>query len=189
MCPWSFYSCMSKYAVFDELRKLAAELRQPDEQDLDVFGNSIGLFLMEPCAYTPYDATPFNVDTFAHTGGDGVHYSFLKVPSLPPEESPILMTVPMASRPNYVVGASLVEFLALGCRRGYFAIEQLAYDYGDACEYFSSTDPPEPDDERLLTAITDRFGLNPWPDVVMRLTELRDQYIRYAKPRKPEYFE
>lgn len=41
------------------------------------------------------------------------------------------MTVPVQlDAPNHVVGVSLREFLALGCRTGYLHLEQLADPWG-----------------------------------------------------------
>lgn len=54
------------------------------------------------------------------------------------------MTVPASGGQSVVVGADLFEFLSLGARRGYFALEQLAYDPGleTACGKEGSSGQP-----------------------------------------------
>jgi hypothetical protein len=75
-----------------------------------------------------YDATPVNSTTFASTGGDGVHFGLLHGTTAASPTAPVVMTAPtQLDAPNHVVGASLREFLALGCRTGYVHLEQLAY--------------------------------------------------------------
>src|ERR1035438_5382411 len=73
-----------------------------------------GLLLERPLKRWEYSCTPLNSETFASTGGDGVHYGFLRVSSggLP---DPIVMTVPMGNRHNVVVAESLPEVPRPGC--------------------------------------------------------------------------
>src|SRR5262245_63700807 len=87
----------------------------------------IGLLLEDPEAPGDwdYDATPVGAVPFAWTGGDGVHFSVLA------DGSAVVMTVPKSlGDTNHVLAESLTEFLALGCRTGYFSLERLAYDWG-----------------------------------------------------------
>lgn len=94
------------------------------------------------------------------------------------DERPVVMTVPMEwDSPNHVVGESLQEFLALGSARGYFALEQIAYDLGQACEEIEST-RRERDSERVavLRLLRQRFGLRRWRGVRERLLSLRKRY-------------
>ena len=89
----------------------------------------IGLRLLRPLETWDYEVTPLNCSTFATTGGDGVHFSFLHLNGKVTEESPVVMTLPMAfDEPNRIVGADLHEFLSLGCVVGYDALEGLVYN-------------------------------------------------------------
>jgi hypothetical protein len=95
-----------------------------------------------------------------------------------------------------VVGASLREFLALGCRTGYVQLEQLAYRRGrlevvsrleighwdagwegwDGLE--AAIAPVE-----LLAALTQGFDLAPWANVERRLAELEARYLPVVQLR------
>ena len=106
-----------------------------------------------------------------------MHYSFLVLPDRSPDEYPVVMTVPIAGETNMVVGGNLIEFLELGCRYGYFALEQLAYDRLKTLAALQSGkhayDKPEGE---LLTTLRERFQLQPWPDVASRLRQLRKEF-------------
>lgn len=136
-----------------------------------------------------YDATPVNSTTFAWTGGDGVHFSLLHTPTPVPGTAPVVMTVPMQfNAPNHIVGASLREFLALGCRTGYYHIENLAYSSQRQEEVSHLEDgewwglgwdgvTEEDTALALLAALTKEFGLTPWPNVAQRLDTLQASYL------------
>jgi hypothetical protein len=148
-------------------------LYQSFEPDGD---EAIGLLLYPELRREGYDATPESALTFARTGGDGVHYSFLTAGRSDPLSWPVVMTVPMQwDDPNIVVGIDLREFLALGLRIGYFVLEQLAYDRGETIALLdgalsAGTHPPL--FERTLGLIAGEFSIAPWPDHGSRLTEL-----------------
>jgi hypothetical protein len=160
--------------AYHELRQLATELASRSDGarrsgPLYTFDcPAVGLILRDEEGRNSYDNTPVNADTFAETGGDGVHFSLLLIEDgRTIENAPIVMTVPMAfERANHIVGANLVEFLSLGCRYGYFKLEQLAYDRS------GTIDP----DAHLLEDIIRRVGLRPWVDVRERLNDLDEQY-------------
>ena len=101
----------------------------PDDTSCDWNGtfDPVGLVLLAPPRNEGYWCTPTNSLTFAITGGDGVHYGLMAINGEFTDLSPVVMTVPMCDTPNKIVGANLKEFLALGCRYGYFALEQLVY--------------------------------------------------------------
>jgi hypothetical protein len=132
---------------------------------------SIGLLLEppgEPASYD-YDATPEGAQVFASTGGDGVHFSAVRSA----QWLVIVMTVPMMfERPNIVLGRDLPEFLALGCRYGYFELEQLAYQRDRAIDEIQ--EGRDDDADGYLTVLRQRLGLRPWHDVRYRLGELAE---------------
>jgi hypothetical protein len=131
----------------------------------------IGLRLEDPQhpAAWRYDATPPDSVTFASTGGDGVHFSAKwQAPHLL-----VIMTVPMQwDEPNYVVGASLREFLGLGCWHGYFDLEQVAYDRTGFLEHLHTAPRISPDEAAQLELLRNHFELRVWPEVEQRLQEL-----------------
>jgi hypothetical protein len=166
--------------VFQELWSLAVTLAPKGGDPRGTFDcGAVGLILRDEEGPYGYDSTPLNADTFAKTGGDGVHFSFLLRPGQPVESAPVVMTVPMAfDDENHVVGEDLRDFLSLGCHFGYFCLEQLAYDReGTVAEIQASKGPPRKDpNARLLAAIREHFGLTPWRDVAGRLELLRERY-------------
>jgi hypothetical protein len=122
-----------------------------------------------------YDCTPTGAITFASTGTDGGHFSAL-------DGGVIVMTVPMQwADPNHVLGESLGEFLALGCRAGYAGLEQLAYQRAKTTEVLQYN-PPR--DDSSLDGIIATFSLRPWPDVAGRLDELATTHLGRVRERR-----
>lgn len=94
----------------------------------------VGLLFGPTLGPSGYDQTRENCWTFAWTGGDGVHFSLLDTGAGVGNNSPVVMTVPMADEPNRIVGRSLRHFLGLGLHSGFFILEQLQYDFDDTVE-------------------------------------------------------
>lgn len=139
----------------------------------------IGLILLTPPRSYGYWCTPLDSLTFAATGGDGVHYGLLAVGGEFTDFSPVVMTVPMCDTHNTVVGASLKEFLALGCQYGYFALEQLVYNREATLRELELTRyaPEMGQGERaLLTSLSSEFKLEPWANPARRLEELQVEF-------------
>jgi hypothetical protein len=148
------------------------------EDPSTVFGFA-GLFLDSPYdagRVSDYPNAPQNAFAFASTGGDGVHFCALLSPADAPTTT-VVLCVPLADEPNHVVGTSLPEFLALGCLTGYH-LDDLAYRGPGAMVDELQAGRPDEEPERLflLKALTEEFGLTPWPDVASRLAELQNQY-------------
>jgi hypothetical protein len=171
------------------------EAKKLNSNPLFIF-DPIGLILARPLKKMQYESTPINSSAFAHTGGDGVHFSFLHLDGKPSESSPIVMTVPMqsAGKENLIVGENLFEFLCLGERIGYFRLEQLVYDESRTIEWISNpailyeleygkrlSNPSRVDsynkEKYLLKILRDEFGLKSWSNVKKRLGELQSSYI------------
>jgi len=124
-------------------------------------------------------ATPTNSLTFAVTGGDGVHFGIVETNGEFTDFSPIVMTVPMCDTPNTIVGANLREFLALGCKFGYFALEQLIYAREETLRELALArfDPEADKKERaLLQELISTFALAPWANPTHRLAELTSMF-------------
>jgi hypothetical protein len=159
--------------------RLASE--QPGREDLgnEVF-EPIGLILERPPVPYHYKETPRNTTCFAHLGGSGVHFSFFHVDGQASDELPIVMTVPDCRTPNLVVGASLLEFLRLGCRCGYFLLDGLAENLDETVNRIKAAedafDQLDLATQGLFDALCAEFGLCPWNDIETRLGELQRQY-------------
>ena len=133
----------------------------------------LGLLLTPELKPSGYATTPACCRVFAHTGGDGVHFSLADLGEL---GTPVVMTVPMNfDFENLVVGSDLCDFLALGLRTGYFSLEQLVYDRDTAlkdiaeCELDGQT-------REVLDEIQERFDLVPWSNIRTRLELLQIEY-------------
>jgi len=150
----------------------------------------IGLILFKPLKREEYESTPINSLAFATTGGDGVHYSLLTSGPQADDQWPVVMTVPMNfGHENMIVGGDVWDFLSLGCRTGYFFLEQLTYDF-PATVYW--LEHPEEWFEGLradshlsagverqldlLRRIQLQLDLKPWERIPERLRALHDQY-------------
>lgn len=155
-----------------DLWNFAKQIAAEDGSDWEAVLDPIGL--LYDGDFPRYDATPINSEFFATTGGDGTHFVLLDAPG-----NPVVMVVPMAfERAHIVVGDNLFEFLCLGCRCGYFGIEQLAYDRTGTIEWIKGAveSPQNPAAARLLEAFRQRFGLEPISDPDERLKELRREH-------------
>lgn len=163
---------------FTRLWSLARELTPAGKNPAAIFDCSgVGLILEARLCRAGNSSTPINSLTFAHTGGDGVHFGFLMLAERMPDEMPVVMTVPMSDIGNIVVGENFLEFLRLGCRNGYFSLEQLAYDPTEWIERIQGQSVfTSEDTDGLLRAISERFGLEPWRSVGDRLAELQSMY-------------
>lgn len=140
--------------------------------------------------------TPLNCRTFAGTGGNGVHFSFLAQDRAISEWSPVVVTIPAVGGLTFVVGESLFDFLCLGSHRGYFALEQLAYYRELTLDVFTNPNwqPTEPwhdsvgylnDEvkEPLLAFLRSELSLRPWadPEHFTRLQERYEPLLRFPE--------
>jgi hypothetical protein len=130
------------HPLLDALREFDAEAAQRFPADYDNGLGQMGMLLHSKLDNWGYWCTPKNSLTFASTGGDGVHFSFIVQNDKVTEDSAVVVTVPASfgepEGANYVVGSNLRDFLRFGLHRGYFALEQLAYHRDLTLEAFSS---------------------------------------------------
>lgn len=167
--------------VLRQLWRLAGSDPLDAKNDWNGTFEPVGLILFAPPRNGGYWCTPLSSLSFATTGGDGVHYSLLAVDGGFTDFSPVVMTVPMCDTPNVIVGGNLREFLGLGCRFGYFSLEQLVYHPERTLAELEAQqfDPEAGAVERaLLQKISAYFGVTPWSDPHRRLEELRSHHGR-----------
>lgn len=154
--------------LWDFAKMLASE----NDSDWETVLDPIGLLYSGDFAH--YDATPTNGEVFATTGGDGTHFVLLDAPG-----NPVVMVVPMAfERAHVIVGDNLREFLCLGCKCGYFGLEQLAYDWVGTIEWIKDPDATTQGQTKgkVLHGFRQHFNLEPLPDPHKRLNELRHEH-------------
>lgn len=164
----------------DDLDRLFRLAGATEPDDWNEHFDSVGLILQVPPTRENYWCTPLNCRTFARTGIDGTHFSLLDVGDGPRDRLPVVMTVPMSDSPNVVVGATLREFLALGCRQGYGMLDSLVHTPAAALRRLRSPafDPEaEPDEIAHLRTLIDAFDLRPWLDVAQRLEALQLEHF------------
>jgi hypothetical protein len=77
--------------TLDRLWALAKKVGRKSGKPARQVFNPIGLILVEPLAKDWHDCTPINASSFAHTGGDGVHYSLLHLNGQISDNSPVVM--------------------------------------------------------------------------------------------------
>ena len=106
---------------FEKLKEFIQDYAERNAEQEDDLFEEIGMFIHSSLSRWDYFCTPINSMTFASTGGDGVHYGFLNLENS--SLKPVVMTIPMADSKNIIVGESLHEFMRLGSRYGYFALE------------------------------------------------------------------
>ena len=139
----------------------------------------IGLLFVVPPEWGYDEPTPFNAWTFAATGGNGVHFSLVRVEGRSKAALPVVMTAPEWGGFNMIVGADLDEFLGLGTFRLFSRLEYLAPEpqaYARAYDLHE----PWPDDREDVLWLRHQFagamGLRPWADVPGRLNQLQREF-------------
>jgi hypothetical protein len=170
----------------DILFRLAGNRGVPEDWN-DHF-DPIGLILQIPPKSEEYWCTPRNAVTFARTGGGGTHFSLIAIPNVLRAHQPVVMTVPMSDDPNVIVGENLRDFLALGCRAGYFGLEGLVHQPDEKVaelERAQYDDDAEDRAMRMLQVIETTFGLQPWANPKKRLAELKLRFYPTLKLPPP----
>jgi hypothetical protein len=150
-----------------------------------------GLILEIPPKSAYYWCTPKEALTFACTGGDGVHYSYLSSDSLSPGVLPIVMTLPANDRHNYLVAESIEEFLGLGYHVGWFALESIAYEPDAAVQYFTQPEAETPaltdGKSALMEFLRAELDIQPVVLSLDRIAELTERYAQYlVVPDEPD---
>jgi hypothetical protein len=142
-------------------------------------------------SYGDYYCTPLNTLCFAHTGGDGTHFSFLAVDGKVNEQSPVVVTVPTTIEyPNVILGENLVDFLNLGFHLGYFGMAIFGDGPFEVLDRFTSgtwkaTEPHHfwnglhiTDDQRpVMDFLIKRMGLRPWKRPKTKFRALQRRYL------------
>lgn len=179
--------------TFEQLWAIAKREAQRIGETPDGVFLPIGLQLETPTKPWEYYCTPTNVKTFASTGCDGVHYSFLELSSL--SESPVVMTVPANygnPNPNVIISENLYEFLCLGSRASYLVLEELSWQNGELGSLKSANYADFLSDEQinLLNTLNNEFLLYPWSNLEERIVALQSKYLDLLQLRDQEkYFD
>lgn len=181
------------HPLLDALREFDAEATRRFPTDYDNGLGQMGMLLHSKLENRGTWCTPKNSLTFASTGGDGVHFSFIVQDDKITENSPVIVTVPGNYNgpefANHIVAGNLRNFLRFGLHRGYFALEQLAYYRDLTLEVYSSSDwqPTEDwhyrvgyyleqDEQRVRDALVERFNLTPLSYTVPEFDALQNKY-------------
>jgi len=164
----------------EKLWRLTGNERSQFQDSENFHFDPVGLILFRDIENMGYWCTPENSVTFATTGGDGVHFGFITTDGQVNENSPIVMTLPCADTSNIIVGENFQEFLSLGCRNGYFELEQIEYQPQNQIPALDShlySSDMEQNEVELLKSIENEFNLKVWPNHAARLAELKLKYF------------
>jgi hypothetical protein len=182
-----------EHALLDRLRTAdrIAAAKFPNDSFDQGFGQ-LGLILMN-ANRNSYYCTPKNVVTFATTGVDGVHFSFLELKGKVNEQSPVVVTNP-SDGTNFIVGENLKDFLDIGSFRGYSALGMPSKDVLEVylgAERKAQTREDRalgfvPADNKVLSFLRDQFGLEAWTDPKERFDALQKKYLPLLDV-SPEY--
>lgn len=175
----------------EKLWSLTGKSRSSFPDSENPYYDPVGLILLSKLDKLSYWCTPENSATFAKTGGDGVHFGFLLENGEVYNDSPVIMTLPCADTANIVVGENLLDFLSLGCRGGYFELEQIEFRPLEHIPFLDSKRyPSEMDQDHigLLKGIEKEFDLTPWSNHSGRLAELKLKHYGRLK-YSAEYYE
>jgi hypothetical protein len=165
--------------TFEQLWAIAnREAKRTGETPNNVF-LPVGLRLEPPTKPWEYYCTPTNVKTFASTGCDGVHYSFLELSSS--SASPVVMTVPTNfgdPNSNVIISENLHEFLCLGSKASYIVLEELSWEDGklDLLKSVDYADFLSDEEIHLLNVLISEFSLHPWSVLEERISRLQSKY-------------
>ena len=122
-------------------------------------------------------STPRNALTFATTGGDSVHYSYLVNERLPEGVCPIVLTLPCADAQSFVIAENFQEFFDYGYYVGWFSLEQLYYEEEEGAAYFRQASSTFGDiGTEQLPLLHKALNMKPVPPTLERFAELHDKY-------------
>jgi hypothetical protein len=187
--------------LWNRLRALDKIAARKFPANFDQGFGTLGLILDSRPRASAYSCTPKNCLSFAYTGGEGVHFSFVAQDGKATERSPIVITIPEAfDHPNFIGGESLFDFLCLGYHRGYFALENL--DSDKCFEAYASEDwqPTTESDYHVgyvldnhqrdvLQFLIEELGLSPWKDLKRKFKHLQKLYMPLLQiPDNTEHF-
>jgi hypothetical protein len=139
---------------------------------------SVGLILKATLENGGYWCSPRNALTFAHTGGDGDHYSLLVKDGIINESSPVILTWP-AEGTQIIVGESLHDFLCFGMHGGYFQVLSGHADTPTVESNGLRFHPYLEDYQRdVIALLASRLELKPWPqaDRISRYKCLQERF-------------
>jgi hypothetical protein len=139
---------------------------------------SVGLILNSPLENGGYWCSPRNALTFAHTGGDGDHYSLLIKDGIINESSPVVLTWPSEGTQT-IVGESLHDFLCFGMHGGYFQVLSGHTDTPTVESHGLQFHPHvEEYQQQVIALLAAELKLTPWPqaDRVSRFKSLQERF-------------
>ncbi|RGE41425.1 hypothetical protein DZC30_18540 [Comamonas testosteroni] len=173
--------------LYDAAANIGMQFEMSPEAVLDY----CGLLLEIPPQRNYIDwCTPRNVLTFATTGGDSVHYSYLVDERLPEGVCPIVMTLPcvydtltgpdgqsVTKALSWVIAESFQEFFDYGYYVGWFSLEQMYYDEQEGPAYFLQPSEDFGDiGTQQLPLLHRALNMKPVPPTLERFAQLQQKY-------------
>ena len=163
----------------DQTSKLMEQLRQFDGTLLD-WGYRNGLYLSADKILSFRDTCPstagWSHSIFAVTGVMGVAFALVPI-ARTDGESAVVMHAPDEITPQHktiVVGASLREFLCLGCVHGFAGLKKIALKgLSSVTDRYGLPANEDDDDFDIYYEFRTVLSLEPWVEVAGRLEELQ----------------
>ena len=192
----AYVPVVMKHPLLDKLKELSKKassmFSENNIRSLDDVGFA---WFMDDYLWGGYEVSPLNSVSFACTGGDGDHFSFLVRNNSIDENSPIIYSSPTSCSnvvfgENFIVGENLFDFLCFGMHCGYFqplSVLDYADDYvpEDSAKITlldtgKSTwfgDEVWEEMPLLLTWLSNELELTPWENRTQRFNDLQEKYL------------
>jgi hypothetical protein len=192
--------------LYDAFLALEADVRDRfPEQEFSEYNPPFGIRFDQPKRFRNggYYCTPTNTIEFASTGQEGEHFSFLVLNDVVDSNSPVVFTSPCNYHGdlNVILAENFHQFLCLGIRLGFFALNVFNYNPQEAMEVYATEDwqPTkehhytnyifqEDSQAAILDFIADALDLQPHIYSIAEFTNLQERYLPLLQTSS-EYFE
>ncbi len=139
-----------------------------------------------------YHSTPVNTLSFAWTGTDGEHFSFLVLNNGVDSESPVIFTTPVNydGIENVVIAKNFNTFVRLWLRYGGYALGEFAYNIDQAIKVYTTAErqqkaklptafdyAPDEQTQAILDFVSTALDLQPYVYTAAEFLALQRRYM------------
>ncbi|MEL6814926.1 MAG: hypothetical protein AAFP03_08945, partial [Cyanobacteria bacterium J06598_3] len=130
--------------LYEQFLEIGQEIGKASNRDFCGEWDSLDIIFspLEELSDDRYFCTPLNSLSFARTGVDGEHFSFLVFDNVINAKSPVVVTAPMGREgsQNAIVAKNFKTFLRLWVRFGGFPLVDLAFDREHALTVYTDAE-------------------------------------------------
>lgn len=191
MQPLTLADVTIKLPLYRQFLKIGQEIGQASNQDFCGEFDSLDIIFspLTELSNFRYYCTPLNSLSFARTGVDGEHFSFLVVDGIVNDRSPIVVTAPMGleGSQNAIVSQNFRVFLQLWIRFGGFPLVDLAFRQKHALQVYTDAhwQPNESEityrqdlnHKAVLASVAAKLDLCPHVYTLKTFQSLQQRYI------------